>query len=72
MQRAGGMQPEDSSSLARSILEQMADAVICADAAGTIVIWNAAAARLFGYSAAAALGQNLDLLIPEHLRSSHW
>jgi PAS domain S-box-containing protein len=65
------MQAEDSS-LARSILEQMADAVICADAAGTIVLWNAAAATLFGYSAAEALGQNLDLIIPEHLRQSHW
>jgi hypothetical protein len=27
---------------------------------------------LFGYSAAEALGQSLDLIIPEHLRASHW
>jgi PAS domain S-box-containing protein len=61
-----------SASLAGSILEQIADAVIYADTQGTIVLWNAAAAALFGYSAAQALGQNLDLIIPEHLRGQHW
>jgi len=66
------MQPEDPSSLIRSILEQIADAVIYADAAGTIVLWNDAAAALFGYSAAEAVGQSLDLIIPEHLQKAHW
>ena len=60
------------SSLAESILEQIADAVIYADNTGTIMRWNDAAAALFGYSAAEALGQNLDLIIPEHLRAAHW
>ena len=59
---------EDMSSLAEAILEQIADAVIYADDTGTIMRWNHAAAALFGYSAAEALGQNLDLIIPEHLR----
>jgi PAS domain S-box-containing protein len=59
-------------SLDESILEQLADAVICADDNGTIMRWNHAAADLFGYSAAEALGQNLDLIIPEHLRAAHW
>jgi hypothetical protein len=27
---------------------------------------------LFGFSAEDALGQSLDLIIPEHLRASHW
>jgi PAS domain S-box-containing protein len=63
---------EDMSSLAEAILEQMADAVIYADKTGTIRRWNPAAAALFGYSAADALGQNLDLIIPEHLRAAHW
>ena len=60
------------SSLAESILDQIADAVIYADDTGTIRRWNHAAAALFGYSAAEALGQNLDLIIPEHLRAAHW
>jgi PAS domain S-box-containing protein len=63
---------EDRSALAESILEQMADAVIYADDTGTIMRWNHAAAALFGYSAAEALGQNLDLIVPEHLRAAHW
>ena len=63
---------EDRSSLAEAILEQMADAVIYADETGTIRRWNPAAAALFGYSAAEALGQKLDLIIPEHLRTAHW
>ena len=63
---------EDRSSLAESILEHIADAVIYADDTGTIMRWNHAAAALFGYSAAEALGQNLDLIVPEHLRAAHW
>ena len=59
-------------SLAELIFEQIADAVIYADGTGTIMRWNHAAAALFGYSAAEALGQNLDLIIPEHLRAAHW
>ncbi len=68
----GGELVEDTSSLAESILEQIGDAVIYADDKGTITRWNYAAATLFGYSAAEALGQNLDLIIPEHLRAAHW
>jgi PAS domain S-box-containing protein len=63
---------EDRSVLAESILEQIADAVIYVDDTGTIRRWNDAAAALFGYSAAEALGQNLDLIVPEHLRAAHW
>ena len=62
---------EDMSLLAESILEQIADAVIYADETGTIMRWNHAAAALFGYRAAEALGQNLDLIIPERLRAAH-
>src|SRR5579859_3828927 len=63
---------ETKSSPAELILEQIADAVIYADDTGTITRWNHAAAALFGYSAAEALGQGLDLIIPEHLRAAHW
>ena len=59
-------------SLADSILEQIADAVIYADHSGTIMRWNPAAASLFGYSATEAIGQNLDLIITVHLRDRHW
>ena len=63
---------EDLSRLAESILEEIPYAVIYADDTGTIKRWNQAAAALFGYSAAQALDQKLDLIIPEHLRAAHW
>lgn len=66
------MRTEDASSSAPLILEQVADAIIYTDTTGSIVLWNAAAAALFGYSAAEAIGQSLDLIIPEHLRNAHW
>ena len=62
----------DTPSLAESILEQIADAVIYADEKGMIRRWNRLAVALFGYSAAEAIGRNLDLIIPEHLRAAHW
>ena len=48
------------------------DAVIYADATGHIRFWNAAATRIFGFAEAEALGQRLDLIIPERLRGRHW
>lgn len=48
------------------------DAIIATDAAGSIVVWNPAAERIFGFAATEALGQSLDLIIPERLRQRHW
>lgn len=66
------MQVTDTASLDHSILEQLPDAVIYAEPGGTIALWNKAAEALFGYSAADARGQSLDLIIPEHLQKAHW
>ena len=63
---------EEGPSLAESILEQIGDAVVYVDETGTIRRWNRAAAALFGFSAAEALGQRLDRIVPEHLRADHW
>jgi PAS domain S-box-containing protein len=60
------------SSLDTSILDDVADALIYADRSGIITRWNRAASTLFGFSADEALGQSLDLIIPEHLRAAHW
>ena len=59
-------------SLDAALLEQAADAIIYADRQGRIARWNAAAQALFGFSAEEALGQSLDLIIPEPLRAAHW
>lgn len=61
----------DDHVLAR-VVRDMADAVVIADADGTIVFWNEAATRLFGWPAEQALGQSLDLIIPERQRARHW
>jgi len=55
-----------------SVVEQMADALVYADTQGRICGWNAAAERLFGFSRAEAIGNSLDLIIPERLRAAHW
>ncbi|MBD0274350.1 MAG: PAS domain S-box protein, partial [Acetobacteraceae bacterium] len=57
--------------MAASIVETTSDAVVCADARGAIVSWNKAAEVLFGYSRAEAVGQSLDLIIPERHRGAH-
>jgi PAS domain S-box-containing protein len=54
------------------LVRELADAVVVADADGTIVFWNDAASRLFGWTAADALGQSLDLIIPERQQERHW
>lgn len=56
----------------RLITEQMAEALIYADTEGVIRQWNAAAEALFGYPREQAIGQSLDLIIPERLRAAHW
>jgi PAS domain S-box-containing protein len=62
----------EKSQLAERILDWVADALIYVNQSGVIVRWNRASAALFGFSSEEALGQRLDLIIPEHLRASHW
>ena len=66
------MSANELSELSQAIVEQSADAIIFADQAGVIQIWNAASERLFGFTAADSVGQSLDLIIPERLREPHW
>lgn len=54
------------------LLQQAPDALIFADREGVIRMWNAAATDIFGHSAEAAIGQSLDLIIPERFREAHW
>ena len=59
-------------SLYQGIVEQMAEAVIVSDPAGAIILWNPGAETMFGYSSHEALGQSLDLIVPERFRARHW
>jgi PAS domain S-box-containing protein len=60
------------SELYRQIVEGSPDAVIFGDAKGIIRLWNAGAEAIFGYTAAEAVGQSMDIIIPERLRGRHW
>lgn len=54
------------------LVSVIGDAVVVSDAAGAITLWNAAAERMFGFTEQEALGQSLDLIIPQRLQQRHW
>ncbi len=62
----------DSDRFCRALVRDAADAIIYADADGIIRFWNDAAARVFGFTTDEAIGQSLDIIIPENLRQRHW
>jgi PAS domain S-box-containing protein len=57
--------------LHRAIIEQAQEAIIFADRDGVIRLWNRGAEIVFGYAAAEAVGQSLDLIVPERFRKAH-
>lgn len=58
--------------IADAILNAAADAVVACDRDGIISFWNPGATRIFGFGEAEAVGQSLDIIIPERLRARHW
>ena len=66
------MQEHERAQLYRHIVENAADAVIFADRKGAIQVWNGGAEAVFGYTAQEAIGQSLDLIVPERQRDQHW
>src|SRR5512141_378969 len=64
-----GAPPEQ---LAARIVSTAPEAILYADRAGLIQLWNPGAEAMFGWSAAEAVGRSLDLIIPERLRGRHW
>jgi PAS domain S-box-containing protein len=58
--------------LSRIIVEGSSDAIMFSNREGIIRLWNHGAEKMFGYSESEAVGQSLDLIIPENLRGRHW
>ena len=54
-----------------AIIDAINDAVILADGDGTILSWNAAAAKMFQYKNEEAIGQPLTLIIPDRFKEGH-
>jgi PAS domain S-box-containing protein len=56
----------------RSVLHAALDCVVAMNERGTVVEWNPAAERTFGYAAEDAIGRELaGLIVPEPLRTAH-
>ena len=55
----------------RLVVEAAPNAMVMVDRAGKIVMVNAQAERVFGYSRAELVGQPVEMLVPERLRSHH-
>ena len=48
------------------------DGIIVADQAGTIIDFNGAAKRIFGFEPSQVIGKDMaDLIVPEHMRDAH-
>jgi len=56
----------------KQIVDFGQDGILFADRDGIVRLWNLGAEAIFGYTAQEAIGQNLDLIVPEKLRERHW
>jgi len=68
------MEPEDtlrrSEALSRAFLASASESIVATDATGRIVLLNARAETMFGYTRAELIGQPVELLIPKRTRSN--
>jgi PAS domain S-box-containing protein len=56
----------------KALVTAISDAVMVCDASGLITLWNPACERMFGFSEGEALGQSLDMIIPQRQQQRHW
>lgn len=62
----------DARQISEALVASAAEAVVASDREGRITLWSPGAERIFGFTAAEALGASLDLIIPEPQRARHW
>jgi PAS domain S-box-containing protein len=62
----------DNDEFERRIVAEAPDGVLYADRDGIIRFWNASCGRIFGFTSREAIGQSLDIIIPDNLRARHW
>src|SRR5687768_9862069 len=65
MTDGGGLiSPGDSAAFLAAIVDSAEDAILAKDLDGKILYWNAAAERMYGYTAGEAVGQSVSMLVP--------
>jgi PAS domain S-box-containing protein len=65
MDRTALAGPESERAWLAAIVEFSSDAILSKTLDGTITSWNAAAERMYGYSAAEAIGRSIEIVVPE-------
>jgi PAS domain S-box-containing protein len=63
--------PRPTQTLERELLEFAPDAVVGVDEEGQIVLVNSRTQAVFGYARDELLGQSVEMLVPEGLRTAH-
>jgi PAS domain S-box-containing protein len=61
----GLRQAEEAQARLAAIVHTSVDAIVSKDLNGVITSWNGAAERIFGYSAAEAIGQSIMIILPD-------
>ena len=61
-----GIDAENLRTRLAAVVLHSRDAILTKDASGRITSWNAAAARLYGFSSAEVLGRSVSLIVPPH------
>jgi PAS domain S-box-containing protein len=56
----------------QQLVQSSADAIMACDAVGKITLWNGASERMFGFTEIEAIGQSLDIIIPQRQQARHW
>jgi PAS domain S-box-containing protein len=73
-QNAPSSAPGDltNEALLSALVESSDDAIITKDLSGKILTWNLAAGRMYGYSAAEAIGRPITIIVPEDHAADVW
>ena len=61
----------DAEEWMRSVVNNVVDGIITIDEHGEVTTFNAAADRIFGYTAQEVIGQNIKMLMPEPYYGEH-
>lgn len=62
---------EASERQSSTIIEQSSDAIIVIDGEGKVLVWNARAEQMFGYTAEEMAGEAMDRIVPEIYSRRH-